>query len=237
MPEYFADLSEAKKAITIEDIMTMRSGLYCGPTPPEFNQTMKPTEDWVAFVLEQELTSTPGTVYDYSTGLTHLGSAMITETVGVSTRAYAREHLFEPLGISTPRWDGSPEGYDFGGAEMWMRPRDSARFGQLYLDNGMVGEQQILDPLLGGGIRQPVGAGMLQSTLRPLVARARVVELPLRRLLLWLGVWRAVHLRLPILGHGRRRQREVVGRSVRGRQVAGQIMNAIDDNILSAVGD
>jgi CubicO group peptidase (beta-lactamase class C family) len=146
MPEYFADLSEAKKAITIKDIMTMRSGLYCGPTPPEFNQAMKPTEDWVAYVLEQDLTSIPGTVYDYSTGLTHLGSAMITETVGVSTRAYAREHLFEPLGISTPRWDGSPEGYDFGGAEMWMRPRDSARFGQLYLDNGVVDDQQILDP-------------------------------------------------------------------------------------------
>lgn len=237
IPEYFANLSEAKKAITIQDIMTMRGGLYCGPSTTEYNRAMKETEDWVTFVLEQEVTSTPGTVYDYSTGLTHLGSAMLTEAVGMSTRAYAREFLFEPLGISTPRWDSSPEGYDFGGAEMWMRPRDLARFGQLYLDNGLIGVQHILDPL------------WVAESANPWVP-----ECCNQRYGLWWREreWSNYFFDDSYFGWGYGGQFVHVFPSwdmiivanakwsvlpSEASQIANQILNAIDNNILSAVGD
>lgn len=147
IPDYFKGLGEAKQSITIMDMMTMRGGLNCGPDPQVYNTGLRNADDYVEFVLEQDLVYTPGTVYDYSTGLTHLGSAMLEEAVGEPTRSYAREHIFEPLGISVPRWDGSPEGYDFGGAEMWLRPRDLARFGQLFLDDGMAGDVRLLSSL------------------------------------------------------------------------------------------
>jgi len=145
LPGYFEELGRVKRSITIEDIMTMRAGLRWNGDPESLGPMLS-SQDYTAHVLNQPLTSQPGTTFKYSTGLTHVGSALLTEATGVSTRAFARRYLLEPLGISIPRWSRSPEGYFVGGAEMWMRPRDLARFGQLFLRNGSLGGRDILEP-------------------------------------------------------------------------------------------
>ncbi len=147
LPGYFTgEVEPGKLQISLGDLLTMRGGLDWTEGPSFVSGGMVPSPDYAQFVLEQPIVSTPGTQYNYSTGLTHLASGALTEASGVSTRAFARTHLFDPLEISTPRWDLSPEGYFVGGAEMWMRPRDMARFGQLYLLGGTVGEESILTP-------------------------------------------------------------------------------------------
>ncbi len=143
LPAYFAGLSIDKQSITISDMMTMRGGLDWSEGPT-FVGGMVGAPNFVDFVLQQPLVQTPGATYNYSTGLTHLGSAALTEATGQSTRDFARARLFEPLGITAARWDASPEGYFTGGAEMWMRPRDMARFGELFLAGGTIDGQEIL---------------------------------------------------------------------------------------------
>ncbi len=147
LPAYFnGEVDPDKLAITLSDLITMRGGLDWNEGPAFVSGGMVPSPDFTEYVLTRPLVTTPGTVYEYSTGLTHVASAALTEASGTSTRQFARTNLFEPLGISAPRWDGSPEGYFVGGAEMWMRPRDMARFGQLYLEGGTIDGEAVLTP-------------------------------------------------------------------------------------------
>ncbi|MEM6996077.1 MAG: serine hydrolase [Myxococcota bacterium] len=144
LPDYFGGLNATKHSITVGDMMTMRGGLDWSEGPSFVSGGMVQAPDFVDFVLEQPMTSAPGSTYNYSTGLTHVGSAALTEATGLSTREFARQRLFEPLGIAAPRWDASPEGYYTGGAEMWLRPRDMARFGELFLAGGTLDGEAIL---------------------------------------------------------------------------------------------
>jgi CubicO group peptidase (beta-lactamase class C family) len=86
----------------------------------------------------------PGTRMQYSTGNTHLLSAILTRATGRSTWQFAQEVLARPLGFSLPQWQRDPQGVYFGGNEMVMTPRQMIAFGELYLNRGRVGERQIV---------------------------------------------------------------------------------------------
>jgi CubicO group peptidase (beta-lactamase class C family) len=137
LPTYFPESIDAeKKTINLGHLFNMTAGFdwneWTGNSVVEW--LLSP--DYVANVVERSLVSAPGAAFTYDTGLTHLGSAALTEASGMSTRDFAQQFLLEPLGISIPRWDRAPEGYFIGGAEMWMRPRDLARIGELYRNGG-----------------------------------------------------------------------------------------------------
>ena len=68
----------------------------------------------------------------YSTGSTHLLSAMLTEASGRSTWALAQEWLANPLNVAIPQWERDPQGIYLGGNQMAMSPRGMAKFGELY---------------------------------------------------------------------------------------------------------
>lgn len=71
----------------------------------------------------------------YSTGSTHLLSAVLTRATRQSTWSFARR-AFVPLGIRLRSWTTDPQGVYFGGNEMRMTPREMLAFGRLYLDGG-----------------------------------------------------------------------------------------------------
>ena len=100
--------------------------------------------NWVRHVLTRPLVSEPGSRMIYSTGNTHLLSALITKTSGMDTHRFARRYLGEPMGISVPRWTTDPQGIYFGGNEMSMTPRDMLAIGELYLNCGRIGTRQIV---------------------------------------------------------------------------------------------
>ena len=134
--------NEAGKAeITIEDLLTMRSGLET-TSNRNYGRWVQ-SNDWVEFALEQPVVAEPGRAMIYSTGNTHLLSAIVTRATGQSTLDFARSAL-APLGFEVAPWPTDPAGIYFGGNDMEMTPRQMAAFGALYLNSGRAGGQQVL---------------------------------------------------------------------------------------------
>jgi CubicO group peptidase (beta-lactamase class C family) len=86
----------------------------------------------------------PGEEMEYSTGNTHLLSAILTKVTGKSTWQFANEVLARPLGFTLAQWPRDPQGIYFGGNDMLMTPRQMLAFGRLYLNRGRAGGQQIV---------------------------------------------------------------------------------------------
>lgn len=128
------DVDRRKRRITIRDLLTMRSGLRS--TSFENYGAWVTGENWVRGVLEMPVVAEPGGRFIYSTGSTHLLSAILTRASGRSTLAFAREHLFRPLGIEPGGWQRDPQGVYFGGNNLSLSPREMLRFGELYLNEG-----------------------------------------------------------------------------------------------------
>jgi CubicO group peptidase (beta-lactamase class C family) len=81
---------------------------------------------------------------EYSTGNTHLLSAILTKATGKSTWQFAQEMLAKPMGFSLPQWPRDPQGIYFGGNDMLMTPRQMLTFGEMYLKRGRIGDRQIV---------------------------------------------------------------------------------------------
>jgi CubicO group peptidase (beta-lactamase class C family) len=136
LPTETRDLDTAKRAITIEDLLTMRTGLE---STSFWNYGRWVTSrNWVRYVLAQPVIAPRGSAGPmiYSTGSTHLLSAILTRATGMSTRRYAERHLAAPLGIRLRGWTTDPQGIYFGGNDMRMTPREMLAFGRLYLAGG-----------------------------------------------------------------------------------------------------
>ncbi|HOQ46119.1 MAG TPA: serine hydrolase [Bryobacteraceae bacterium] len=144
---YFPELARPnvdprKRKITIEDLLTMRSGLQ-STSGPYYGAWVR-SPNWVRYVLERPLIAAPGERVEYSTGNTHLLSAILTKVTGKSTWAFAQEALGKPLGITLAQWTRDPQGIYFGGNEMSMTPRQMIRFGELYANRGVAGGKQVV---------------------------------------------------------------------------------------------
>jgi len=116
--------------VTVGNLLSMQAGLE--RTSGEFYGRWVSRPNWVRFALARPFVDEPGGGMLYSTGNTHLLSAMLTRASGRSTLALAREWLGQPLGITVPPWPADRQGIYFGGNEMRLSPRALARFGELY---------------------------------------------------------------------------------------------------------
>ena len=141
-PELGAPADGAKRAITLEDLLTMRAGLE-GTSNRNYGAWVR-SPNWVRFVLSRELLEPPGARMEYSTGNTHLLSAILTKATGTSTWQFAQETLARPLGFSLAQWTRDPQGIYFGGNEMVMTPRQMLAFGELYRNKGRVAGTQVV---------------------------------------------------------------------------------------------
>ena len=134
LPEATRDLDPRKRAITVEDLLTMRSGLQS--TSFENYGAWVTSRNWVRDALRRPVVAEPGGPMIYSTGSTHLLSAILTRATGMSTYRYAERMLARPLGIPLRAWTRDPQGVYFGGNEMRMTPREMVAFGVLHLNGG-----------------------------------------------------------------------------------------------------
>jgi CubicO group peptidase (beta-lactamase class C family) len=141
---FFPELADqpAKRLITIGDLLTMRSGLES--TSNRNYGAWVQSRDWVRYVLSRTLLESPGTSMRYSTGNTHLLSAILTKATGRSTWQFAQESLAAPLGLSLAPWTRDPQGIYFGGNEMAMTPRELLAFGELYRNHGRANGRTIV---------------------------------------------------------------------------------------------
>lgn len=143
-PEYLNKESDPRKLnITIEDLLTMRSGLKT--TSYENYGPWVTSSNWVRFALHQPVTEKPGEgKMVYSTGNSHLLSVILTKASGMDTKAFAEKYLFDPMDIELIEWEQDPQGYYFGGNNMALLPEDMAKIGHMLLDRGMYKGKQIV---------------------------------------------------------------------------------------------
>ena len=131
-----AKLDPRVSLVTLDHLMGMRAGLE--RTSGRFNYgPWVASRDWVGFALSRPFTEEPGSTFQYSTGNTHLLSAILTDAAGKSTWDLAREWLGKPLGIEVPPWTRDPQGIYFGGNEMALSPRALFRFAEMYRQGGV----------------------------------------------------------------------------------------------------
>jgi len=155
--DYFSDRtiendSPLKRKITVEDLLRMRSGLDWPESSVSYGSRdnilmqMMRSRDWVQFVLDRPMATTPGTTFNYSTGDSQLLAAILEQAIGMKTHEFARTRLFEPLGVRPMQWywTSAPEGVAFGGGGLHLSPRDMAKFGTLYLQGGVWEGQQVV---------------------------------------------------------------------------------------------
>ncbi len=139
----FANLDRTKEDITLEDVLTMRSGLDWQDVDSTFG-AMYQSQDWVKFVLDKPMARPPGHLFNYCSGCSHLLSALLQQTTGMNTRDFAEQVLFKTLGISNVNWDTDAAGIPIGGWGLQLTPRDMAKLGYLYLRDGKWEGQQIV---------------------------------------------------------------------------------------------
>ena len=149
-PEYdMPDLDPRKYDITIRQLLQMRAGIpgefdYVPELPGNIYARLIYSENWIKFTIEMPLVCDPGQEIHYSTPTTHLLSGIITKATGMSTLDFAEQYLFGPANIVIDSWDQDPQGYNTGGWGMFFTPRNMARFGNLYLNNGYANGNQIV---------------------------------------------------------------------------------------------
>jgi CubicO group peptidase (beta-lactamase class C family) len=98
----------------------------------------------VQFVLDIPMRSNPGEEWVYCSGASHLLSAIIGQTSGMSTYSFAKQYLFDPIGIFDAYWLVDSQGVHLGGGGLSLSPSDMARFGYLYLNEGRWEGEQIV---------------------------------------------------------------------------------------------
>jgi CubicO group peptidase (beta-lactamase class C family) len=143
-PEYKAGtVDQAKYEITIRQLLQMRAG-YWHDSQDERWQAWVNSPNWVDYMIHLGLENPPGTQWNYSSGSAHLLAAILTRATNRSCAEFAREHLFEPLGMVLARWGTDPQGINRGGWDIHIKPRCMARFGLLYLNDGQYKGNQVV---------------------------------------------------------------------------------------------
>jgi CubicO group peptidase (beta-lactamase class C family) len=138
MLDFFADrqvanVDDRKKAITVQNLLDMTSGLdwdqgFQGGKQQSMNDLYR-SSNWTQFILDRPMAHPPGEVYNYSNGNPDLISAIITKLTRKLAEDYARERLFDPLGIVDWHWDRDPQGLTIGEGMLYLLPRDMAKIG------------------------------------------------------------------------------------------------------------
>lgn len=143
LPEYrrrVGPLDEAKKSLQLRHILTMTAGFEWqdGPygirEPGDFSRVLA-ASDGVKYILSKPVVAAPGSGHAYNSGCSHLLSAIIQNVTEMPSLDYARQSLFEPIGVRNAAWSAY-QGISNGASELFLRPRDMARLGHLILRRG-----------------------------------------------------------------------------------------------------
>ena len=130
------------KEITIWHLLTHTSGI--SSTDSNLWYKWRSSENWMDYIFNLPVISEPGKEFSYSTGNTHLLSAILEQATGMSMYEFGKEYLFNPMGIESVNIDTDPQGISDGGNGIWMNIYDMAKFGRLFLNKGNWENQQLI---------------------------------------------------------------------------------------------
>lgn len=141
--------ADPRREIEVEHLMRMTSGLALDETNSGFDPSSQMVylhNDTAGFAAKASLIAPPGTRWAYSSPTTQLLARIIRDAVGgpEQTLAFAWRELFNPLGMRNVTLEFDAAGTMLGSTYMLASARDWARFGLLYLNDGMIGGRRIL---------------------------------------------------------------------------------------------
>jgi len=168
-PAQVKNVDARKRRMTLRHLLTMSSGLDWNEDlpyadPKNAASLMEATRDWIAFVIDRPMAYEPGTHFAYSSGVSELLAHIFRKETGQDLEDYARNHLFEPLGIHEYHWKRSPLGEVDSEGGLFLPDSALAKVGELYRHLGMwhgerlLGEDWVRDSVTprtdpGGGFR------------------------------------------------------------------------------------
>ena len=154
-----------KSAITVQQVLQQRHGIQWDEVSTDYrdpqnsvNQMIN-SNDWYQYVLTQQMETSPGQTFNYSTGASTLMSRIIRVVSDMGPQEFARTELFDALEFGPVHWEGysedgrgtgmtnwpNPDGDASLGFGLWLRARDMVKFGELYLNRGVYKDRRILD--------------------------------------------------------------------------------------------
>jgi len=148
-PEYtLNNMTDEKKRITVENLLTQQTGLDCDISNPksEGNETtMDYSDDWVKFTLDLPMIDKPGGNGRYCSGNPITLGRIVEKTTSMPLLEFAKNNLFKPLGFTNYKWYFKPdrsnaENY----CQAYLTPREMSKFGLLYLNNGSWNGKQLI---------------------------------------------------------------------------------------------
>ena len=137
-----------KREMTIEDLLTMRSGLKWNEAdytdPLNDCVLLEESDEWVKFILDKPLDTIPGTKFNYNSGVSVLLGKIVRIITGKRIDKWAEEKLFVPLGISDYYWKETPDGENDTEGGLYLSSEDLSKIGLLFLNKGRWNERQIV---------------------------------------------------------------------------------------------
>jgi len=146
---------DPRRAITLDHLIRHTAGLALGSSlQASLASALEPVNrmkfmesDMAAYAESMPLESAPGTAWNYHDGNTVILGHVIRQAAGGSASKmmrFARQELFDPLGMRNVAIEFDASGNAEGSSQLLASARDWARFGQLYLDDGIAGSKRIL---------------------------------------------------------------------------------------------
>jgi len=149
-PDYQVAYPEGKGEITLQHALSMTDGFEWYELQYLYSDDRNTLRQWrinegsIQFILDQPLLNSPGEVFNYNSGISHLLSVILQEQTGVRLDSFAAREIFSPLGISDYYWPLNQDGAARGYSGLYLRPRDLAKFGLLYLNGGLWEDRQLI---------------------------------------------------------------------------------------------
>lgn len=149
----FNNQDPRKENITVQHLLTMTSGLEWNEwdvpydNPNNSLRQLFSSSNWIQDILDKPMIADPGTVWNYNTGEFHLLSALLlnaTHLQGIQLEEFITNSIGVPMGSKNVIWEVDPQGIPKGGSGLHLTPREMAKFGFLYLNNGTWDNQQLI---------------------------------------------------------------------------------------------
>jgi CubicO group peptidase (beta-lactamase class C family) len=151
-PQYdsYARDDPRKQQITVEHLLTMTSGLACddysedSPGNEDKMQGQEEQPDWYKFMFGLPMGANPGEQASYCSGGMNLVGAVISSITRAWLPDFFYQHIAAPLSFGRYHLQLTPTGHMYLGGGSYMRPRDFLKLGQMFLDGGRWGGNQIV---------------------------------------------------------------------------------------------
>jgi len=148
MIDFFPEVADKitdlrKKQITIRLLLQMRAGYPNEESHPDLWKGLL-SGHYPPLIEKFPLVSDPGTRFHYSNLTSNWLGIIVDRKSGMNLKAYAEEHLFFPLNVEAGEWGQDAEGHNNGCGDLHLTARDTAKFGLLYLNDGVYEGNQIV---------------------------------------------------------------------------------------------